>query len=165
VLIPSAQPPHKPDAPDIARAEHRLAMCRLAADQQPELFEVDDLELSRPGSSYTLDTARQLKARGWSDVNWLIGGDMLLYLPKWHEPEKLLKEVNFIIMARPGWSIDWNELPAAYRALEQNLVATPPISLSSTEVRQRVAAGLSIEYLCPPAVVAYIHAKGLYQPH
>src|SRR5688500_16988195 len=106
VLIPSAQPPHKPSTAQMAPPTDRLAMCRLAASHQPELFEVDDLELSRSGESFTLDTARQLKARGWQAVNWLIGGDMLLYLPKWHEPEKLLQEVNFFIMARPGWSID-----------------------------------------------------------
>jgi nicotinate-nucleotide adenylyltransferase len=162
VLIPSAQPPHKPQTSGIAPAEHRLAMCQLAARQQPGLFEVDDLELSRAGRSFTLDTVGQLKARGWPEVNWLIGGDMLLHLPKWHEPEQLLKAANFIIMGRPGWSIDWEKLPAVYRGLERNVVAAPLIDLSATEVRQRVAEGRSIEYLCPPGVVEYIQAHGLY---
>ena len=165
VLIPSAQPPHKERSADMASAEDRLAMCRLAAEAQPELFEVDDLELARGGRSFTLDTARQLKGRGWPEVNWLIGGDMLLYLPKWHQPELLLDEVNFIIMARPGWSIEWEKLPQAYRGLARNVVAAPLIDLSATEIRQRVARSLSIEYMCPPAVAAYVRDKGLYKQH
>ncbi|HEX2973955.1 MAG TPA: nicotinate (nicotinamide) nucleotide adenylyltransferase [Tepidisphaeraceae bacterium] len=163
VLIPSAQPPHKPNHAELARPEDRLAMTRLAAGCQPELFEVNDVELQRPGRSYTIDTVRILKEQGWDRVDWLIGADMLRLLPKWHQPEALLREVNFVIIARPGWSFDWSSLPPAYRALEKNVHAAPQIDISATDIRQRIAAGRSIEFLTPPAVVEYIRARGLYR--
>src|SRR5436853_590156 len=91
VLIPSGQPPHKPDASDFASAPDRLAMCRLAAQSVAGL-EVDDIEMRRAGPSYTIDTAQELRQRSGSDdkIAWLIGADMLLYLPKWHRPLDLL---------------------------------------------------------------------------
>src|SRR5438045_842642 len=83
LLIPVGQPPHKPVRADLAPAESRLAMCRLAANLQPGLFEVDDVEIRLPQPSYTINTVRHLRqTRGWEQVHWLIGADMLLYLPK-----------------------------------------------------------------------------------
>src|SRR3954454_21372792 len=73
VLIPSAQPPHKPLSSDLASAEDRLAMTKLAAEvsDTPGLpITVDDLELCRSKPSYTIDTAQELKRRGWTDVTW-----------------------------------------------------------------------------------------------
>src|SRR2546423_8060516 len=85
LLIPSAQPPHKPDAPDLAPAEDRLAMARLAAPLAEGVpFEVSDVETRRGGPSFTIDTAQELRDQGINPVHWLIGADMLLYLPKWH---------------------------------------------------------------------------------
>lgn len=163
VLIPSAQPPHKPGAVDLAAAEHRLAMCRLAADLEGDLFEVNELELHRSGRSYTIDTVRQLKSSGWDEVHWLIGADMLQILPSWHQPEALLREVQFVIMARPGWSLDWTTLPQPYRSLEKKVYSAPLIDLSATDLRRRVAAGRSIRFLTPDPVVQYIYDHGLYR--
>ena len=162
VLFPTAQPPHKPESATMAAAEHRLKMCQLAAFGT-SLFRVDDLELSRSGPSYTLDTARELKRRGWERVHWLIGADMLLYLPQWHQPKDLLEEVDFVIMARPGWSIDWEKLPPQFRKLKENFVDTPLIDIRGTEIRQRAAAGMPIDFLTTPAVCQYIRRAGLYQ--
>ncbi len=103
VLIPSARPPHK-SGDAIASAADRLAMCRAAIADDP-LFEVNDLELSRDGPSYTVDTARGLLASGWSDVSWLIGGDSVANLPTWHEADALLNLIQFVVMARPGWAL------------------------------------------------------------
>src|SRR5258707_1083244 len=80
ILIPSALPPHKAGSADLAAACHRLAMCQLVARDDP-FFEVDDLELSRTGPSFTLDTVRELKTRGWANVSWLVGADMVQILP------------------------------------------------------------------------------------
>jgi nicotinate-nucleotide adenylyltransferase len=163
VLIPSALPPHKPATADLAGAEDRLAMCRLAAATQPQLFEVDDLELSRPGHSYTIDTVRLLKQRGWPVVHWLLGADMLRQLPTWHQPEALLREVDFLVIARPGWSFDWSSLPPAYRGLEKNVHGAPAIDISATDIRRRIAAGLSVDFLTPAPVIDYIKTHCLYK--
>lgn len=162
ILIPSAQPPHKPHNPHLAAAEHRLAMCQLAVASQRGLFDVADVELRRAGPSYTLQTVRELRSAGWSDVHWLIGADMLLQLPTWFEADRLIEETHFVVMARPGWQMDWASLPPAYRPLETNVVTVPLIDISATAIRQRVAAGSSIDFLSPPAVVEYIQSKQLY---
>src|SRR3954469_17870848 len=70
VLVPSAQPPHKPNATDLAPASERVRMCQLAAAGCDD-FEVDDLETKRTGPSYTLFTARELARRGSGRVSWL----------------------------------------------------------------------------------------------
>jgi nicotinate-nucleotide adenylyltransferase len=161
VLVPSAQPPHKPNSATMADAADRLAMCRLAVWGDP-LFEVDDLELGRSGPSYTIDTVRQLKDRGEKQIHWLIGADMLMYLPYWHQPQQLLAETEFIILARPGWKLDWGLLPAEFRHLERNVVEAPLLEISSTEIRERVAGGKAIDYLTPPGVCRYVRDRGLY---
>src|SRR5688500_7443214 len=76
VLVPSAQPPHKPNATDLAPASHRVRMCQIAT-QGCENFDVDDLETKRTGPSYTIDTVRELTRRGVGRIHWLIGADML----------------------------------------------------------------------------------------
>lgn len=161
LLIPSRQPPHKIVGTDLAAPEDRLAMCRLAVAGDP-FFEVSDIELKRDGPSYTIDTVRQLKAAGWSEVHWLIGADMVRILPQWHEPLPLLREARLVLMARPGWSFDWDTLPPEYRSLRANVVTTPMLEISATAIRQRVRAGRPIAYLTPEPVVRYIGDRGLY---
>src|SRR3954468_23242329 len=99
VLVPSARPPHKPDQTDLADASNRAEMCRLALPQRtssaqvtnPHLsWDVSDVELTRTGPSYTIDTVREFKRDGWPEVHWLIGADMLNYLPNWHDAAALL---------------------------------------------------------------------------
>jgi len=146
----------------MASAEARIAMCGLAiADDRG--FEVDDIELQRPGPSYTIDTVRQLTARGNGPIHWLIGADTVAQLPTWHEPAALLHEVNFLIMARPGWQIDWSSLPPAYQTLKANVVEVPQIDISATDIRARVGAGLPIDYLTPPKVICFIDEHALYR--
>jgi nicotinate-nucleotide adenylyltransferase len=126
-------------------------------------FEVEDLELRRTGPSYTIDTVRELRRRGWNRVAWLIGADMVAILPKWHEPLSLLREAELVIMARPGWAFDWQSLPEPFRGLRANVVEAPLVDISATAIRRRVAAGLSIRYLVPEPVAEYIVAQGLYR--
>jgi nicotinate-nucleotide adenylyltransferase len=162
VLVPSAAPPHKSSAANLAPAQHRLKMCQFAA-AGCENFDVDDLETRRIGPSYTIDTARELAARGEGRVRWLIGGDMLRNLPHWHEPMALLDEVDFVVMARPAWSFDWDTMPAPFRKLRGSVVSAPLIEISATEIRNRVRAGMSIDFMTPEPVVRYIHQAGLYR--
>jgi nicotinate-nucleotide adenylyltransferase len=161
VLVPSAQPPHKLKNADVAAAEHRLRMCELAITGLG--WAVDDLELRRTGPSYTIDTARALKGQGWNEVHWLIGADTLPQLPTWHDASSLLAEVTFIIMARPGWMIDWANLPDVLQHLRSNVIQAPQIDISATTLRQRVRQGQSIQYLTPQPVCDYIEAEKLYR--
>ena len=162
ILVPSAVSPHKISNSEMASASDRLEMCRLATANVPG-FGVSDIELQLPSPSYTLQTVHELKRQGHSQINWLIGGDMLLYLPQWRQPLELLSEVRFVVMARPGWTLDWSLLPPEYRDLRQNVVETPLVQISASDIRRRVTAGISIDYLTPPAVCDYIRNRGLYR--
>jgi len=139
-------------------------MCRLAVENLPE-FLVDDRELRRPPPSYTIDTVREIKSGGENEVFWLIGGDQVAKLPTWHDAESLIREATILIMARPGFSFDFNTLPPVFQNLRKNLVSTPQVDISATDIRQRVREGKSIDGLTPPAVVRYILEHGLYLPH
>ena len=161
VLVPSAQPPHKAGDMSLAPANHRLEMCRQAVAADP-LFEIDDLELHRSGPSYTIDTVRELKKKSSGEISWLIGADMARSLPQWHQPDKLLAEVQFILMARPGWSFDWQTLPLEYRSLQKAVVDAPLLEISSTQIRHRILNGKSIRYLTPDPVLDYILQHNLY---
>jgi nicotinate-nucleotide adenylyltransferase len=165
VLIPSARPPHKPDQAELASPADRLAMCRLAAEDRrtgPVRFEVSDIETRRSGPSYTIDTAHYLRDNGLAEVHWLIGADMLLSLPKWHRPLDLLRDMHFVVMARPGWAIDWNLLPPEFRHLKDQVVAAPAVDISATEIRRRVRLNLPIDHLVPVPVARYIAEHSLY---
>lgn len=162
VLVPSAQPPHKLAGPDLADAEDRLTMCQSAVENVSR-FAVTDLELKRAGPSFTLDTVRALRGQGWDEVYWLIGGDTVPQLARWHQPDALMREARFLVAARPGWALDWESLPEPYRSLRRSVVPAPLIDISATDVRRRVAAGAGIDFLVPPAVAAFIRAKGLYR--
>ena len=162
IFIPSVISPHKTGQTDTASATHRLTMCRLAVLGNP-LFAVSDSEILRGGISYTIDTVRQLKSDGEQAVSWLIGADMLQILPQWHEAEQLMVECNLVVMARPGFDMDWSSLPARYRQLRDHVVETPPIDISATEIRRRCRAGEAIDGLTPPAVVRYIVEMSLYR--
>jgi nicotinate-nucleotide adenylyltransferase len=162
VLIPSALPPHKLQATQLAAPEHRLQMCRRAVAGNA-MFDVSDLELTRQGPSYTIDTARELRRQGWDRVAWLVGADMVPILPSWHKPDDLLREVELIVMARPGWSFDWGALPPPFQRLAAQVVEAPLIDISATMVRRRIQAGRSERYLTPDPVIEYITAHGLYR--
>jgi len=160
-LIPSAQPPHK-SAASVAASADRLAMCQLAVAGDP-LFEVDDIEIHRQGSSFSFDTAAELTARDNGPVHWLIGADMLMYLPKWYRAIELLNKIDFVVIARPGWTLDWETLPSEFRHLRDNVVEAPLIEISASDIRARVAVGRPVRYMMPDAVCEYIEKRGLYR--
>jgi len=171
VLVPAAHPPHKTGT--VASGADRLAMLRLAVADD-SLFEVDDVELRRGGTSYTYDTlAAILRERPCARLYWLVGADMLGDLPLWHRVDEVLEMAELLVMVRPPWdrSLDRTfagleeRLGAGTAArLRQNVVPTPLVDVSSTQTRRRVAAGLSIRYLVPDAVGEYIAHHRLYLP-
>jgi nicotinate-nucleotide adenylyltransferase len=162
LLIPCGDPPLPKSTPLVPAAD-RLEMCRLAAHASP-LFEVDALEINRPGPSFTIDTARQLRQRGWKTIHWLIGADTLPQLPSWHQADILLQEVHFVIVQRPGCKLEWGKLPEPFRKLQANAVTGPLIPISSSDIRRRVAVGESIHDLVPAEVERYILERKLYRP-
>src|SRR4051812_3804603 len=169
VLIPSARPPHKPNAANLAAAADRIAMCRLAAtDEEGKnrytrdgravevAFAVDEIETRRAGPSFTIDTVRTLKTRGWGEgprqtIHWLIGADMLNFLPQWHEPTALMDEITFHVIARPEYNFQWGDLPPEFQKLQANVVEAPLLDISATEIRRRAAEGLPLTGLVSPS--------------
>ncbi|MGF1634879.1 MAG: nicotinate (nicotinamide) nucleotide adenylyltransferase [Phycisphaerae bacterium] len=162
-LIPSRLNPHKEADASVAGAEHRLAMARLAVADD-ELFVVDDLEIQRPGPSYTLRTVRALRERFGGPIDWLIGADLLPGLSSWFGYPELLSEITFHVMHRPGYEIEASRLPPEVADLaRRNLVEAPAVDISATLIRERIAQGRDVRYLTPDAVSCYIVREGLYQ--
>ncbi len=168
ILIPSARPPHKQGV-SITAPEHRLAMVRLAAEGE-DLFEVSDLELARPGPSFTLDTVDHFRRVFGEDAPlfWLIGADSLPEVPTWHRVVDLVQRVTIVTATRPGWrSPEVGPLAQAIgeqaaRRLLEHCLQTPGIDVSATQIRRRRAAGRSIRFLVPDPVWTYINHHGLY---
>jgi nicotinate-nucleotide adenylyltransferase len=164
ILMPARIPPHKPVA-DEPGAEHRLELCRLAAREDPR-FEVSDLEVNRPGPSYTVDTLSELHSKAPDNELFLIvGGDIAAGLAEWHEPERVLALSTLAIAERSG-----TPRGAVDEALEgldggdrARFFQMPTIGISSTLVRDRVRAGLPLRYLVPEPVESYIADRGLYR--
>ncbi len=168
VFIPSAKPPHKQDE-RLAPAEARLAMVRLAVEGEPG-FNVDDVEIRREGPSYTVLTVEAYHQRAGTSVElfWLIGGDTLPELATWYRIEDLVGMCRFVTAVRPGFEspdltslMERLPLPRV-RQLESDILETPCIDISSTEIRRRIADGRSIRYLVPERVRDYVDEQGLY---
>lgn len=151
--IPAGLPWQKTRA--VTAAVHRAAMVALAIDGEPR-FVLDDIELKRPGPSYTLDTVRALQATQ-PGAQWflLIGQDQQAGLPTWHGVEALLTLVTLAVARRPG-------APDA-STMAGCVIEMPAMTQSSTEVRARCASGRSIDGLVPVAVARYIEQHGLYR--
>lgn len=169
ILIPSARPPHK-QGRVLTDPRHRLAMARLAVEGDP-LFAVSDVELHRPGPSYTYDTVMHFHATygASAELHWIIGADSLPELPSWYRIRDLAAAVTILTARRPGSPIPEIEGLAAVvgGAVAQTLLAhcheTPEIDISSSGIRARVESGLSIRYLLPETIAGYISTAGLYQ--
>ena len=152
-LMPEYLPPHV-DEKDTIEAEHRLNMLKLAIADNP-LFDIEQAELQRKGKSYTYDTMKALIAQNPdTDYYFIIGGDMVEYLPKWYKIDELVEMVQFVGIKRPGYTID-TPYPIIW-------LDTPMMDLSSSLIRKKIAQGCSIRYLVPEAVRNYILEKGLY---
>lgn len=152
-LMPEYLPPHV-DEKDTIEAEHRLNMLKLAIADNP-LFDIEQAELQRRGKSYTYDTMKALIAQNPdTDYYFIIGGDMVEYLPKWYKIDELVEMVQFVGVKRPGYTID-TPYPIIW-------LDAPMMDLSSSLIRKKIAQGCSIRYLVPEAVRNYILEKGLY---
>jgi len=141
-------------------AAQRDAMLQLAIEGEAR-FVLERCELQRAGPSYTLDTLRELQAATpGSDWFLLIGQDQYRNLHTWHGVDELLQRVTLAVAQRSDESA---EADARVRAAPRVALALPPMDISATDIRQRVAAGSDISSLVPPAVALYIYQHGLYR--
>ncbi|WP_225047027.1 nicotinate-nucleotide adenylyltransferase [Lacticaseibacillus kribbianus] len=153
LFMPDNQPPHV-DAKQAIDAADRVAMLQRAIAGNPR-FGLELTEIRRGGVSYTIDTMRALKKlHPDTDYFFIIGADMVNYLPKWREVDALAKLVTFVGVRRRGF-VPASPYPIVW-------VDAPVIEISSTDLRERIRTGASIRYLVPDGVREYIAEKGLY---
>lgn len=185
VLIPAAVPPHKGRG-GLAAAEERLRMLELAIRPGSGLT-VSDVEIRRAGPSYTIDTVRHFRNElPGAEIVLIMGLDAFLEIDTWKSYRQILTLVPVIVMSRPGPRAGRGESDRAQvaRVLSAIVPGDPveeteegfragslkpvtvqhvtALDISSTRIREMVAAGRSIRYLAPAEVVAHIYAKGLY---
>ncbi len=184
-LIPSAIPPHK-ETIVVADANDRLEMLRLAAANHPDLT-VSDIELNRPGPSYTIDTVRFYKASlPDSTLHYLIMGiDAFLEIDLWKSFRDLFDMIPFIVISRPdpaalsSWKIfegflksqisknyEFQPSDQSYRHATKKtifIMNVTAIGISSTRIRELAHNHQSLHFLVPPNVENFIETKGIYQ--
>jgi nicotinate-nucleotide adenylyltransferase len=155
-FIPAAQSPFKPGAQPAPAAERlRWLRLALAGDTTAEL---DDQEIRRGGPSYTIDTVRNYAGNHpAAELFYLIGADQTGQLHKWREAGELARMVQFLVIPRPGEALA--ELAAPFRG---RVLRGIPLGVSSSEIRARLKAGLTVAHLTPPAVAEDLANKRLY---
>jgi len=186
LFIPTNHPPHKPND-SLAPAQDRYEMVRLAIASDPSLA-ISDVEVRRPGKSYSIDTIRLLQQEhgARTQLFFLIGLDALLDFPSWREPLTLLELCPFVVLSRPGLSFRSLSTMALLPPIPQASLADldagrisqlevslgtqrltylqlPPCTVSASDIRSRIRRGLSVANLLPPLVESYILQHHLYQ--
>ncbi|SDK52838.1 nicotinate-nucleotide adenylyltransferase [Sediminibacillus albus] len=151
-FIPSYQPPHKRHSG--TQAELRMKMVEAAIEGN-QYFSVNPVEVVREGKSYTVDTIRLLQ-KHHPDVEFyfIIGADMVEYLSKWHRIDELVELVQFVGVKRSHYPLE-----TSYPVIEAEI---PGMDVSSTLIRERIAAGISVRYLVPDSVINKIKEHQLY---
>jgi nicotinate-nucleotide adenylyltransferase len=169
LFIPARQNPHKGDQP-VASDADRLRMVERAIEGRSGI-RVSTVELDRRGPSYTLLTVRELREELGADVPLflLLGSDSVRDLATWWRADELIAEVAVVPFERPGCRLEEALACIAGRfgraraaEVRARKLEAPLMDVSSTAVRERVRAGLSIEGLVPEAVARYIAEHGLY---
>lgn len=164
VFVPSGTPPHK-ESRDVIDPEHRYIITALATATNP-YFSVSRAEIDRDGLSYAVDTIQhfldQYKERN-VNIYFITGMDAVMEILSWREPETIMKMCTIIAATRPGYdneklvkAVGKSNL-AAIKLLEASALA-----ISSTDIRNRIAAGMPVRYLLPEAVEQYIRKNCLY---
>jgi nicotinate-nucleotide adenylyltransferase len=164
LLVPTGDAPHK-RIDDDPGAEVRLRMAELAAEGE-ERIDVSPIEVERDGPSYTYKTLELLREEDPSRELWfLMGADVAAGLLGWERPARVLELARLGIASRPG--VDAAELSAPLELLgaadRAEMIAMPRCDTSSTMVREKAAAGQSLEGLVPKPVAEMIERQGLYR--
>ena len=159
LFVPSYISPHKREGEE-ALSRHRFIMTSLAVKGN-DLFDCSDIEVTKTGPSYTVDTLSDLRSRYPQDQLFVIvGSDNYRDFHTWKDPEKILTMATLIVMSRPGFPVEVNE-----RIPSDNIQfsVVPDIGISSTDIRNKVHRGQPIRYLVPDAVQEYIVQNNLYK--
>jgi nicotinate-nucleotide adenylyltransferase len=158
IFVPAARQPLKADM-HTAPAAARLAMThRLVGDDRR--FGVDAIEIDRDGLSFTVDTLRAFAARApEAEHFFLLGADAWRTFPQWREPAEIMRLATVVVLTRGGEPVS----PASPGLRALRVMPARRIDISSTEIRSRVRAGLSLRGFVPEAVREYIEENGLYQ--
>ncbi|AYW50304.1 nicotinate-nucleotide adenylyltransferase [Tetragenococcus halophilus] len=152
-LMPSNEPPHV-DPKETIDVSDRLKMLELAIADNP-LLDIEKSEINRQGKSYTYETMKILtKKYPDTDFYFILGGDMVEYLPKWYKVDELMQLVQFVGVKRPNYPTE-TSYPMIW-------IDVPDMNISSTDLRKKIAQGCSVNYLLPENVLHYIQEKGLY---
>jgi nicotinate-nucleotide adenylyltransferase len=151
IFLPARISPHKLDRPP-APPEARCQMLAAAIADEPR-FEMDACEIERDGPSFAIDTVQSFRSRHPdAKLYYFIGDDNLPELESWKESAKLREAAQFVVLSRAGMPF-LSEFPTITRHIE----------ISSTEIRKRVARGLSVHYMVPLPVCELIAKLGLYR--
>lgn len=186
LFVPASAPPHKP-ARGLAPARDRYAMTELAIRGHPR-FAISDLELHRPGPSYTVDTLEALRRASGPEaaLYLLIGSETFLDLLSWRDPQRIARLARLVVVPRAGVTFDPDGVQAQKVLTETGLegwirvgpsrlsqperggpgpllVAATSLPISSSELRRRAREGRSLAYRVPEAVRAYILEHRLYR--
>jgi nicotinate-nucleotide adenylyltransferase len=163
LFVPTGQPWLKQDR-DITPAIHRVEMVHRAIADNPN-FKLSTLEVDHSGPSYTVDTLTSLQDKLSSETSlvFILGRDTLAELPLWKEPRKVIQLCRLVVPPRLG-SRDLRHLEEAIPGLLDRVIQLdmPVIGISSSEIRQRIARGLSVRYLVPTGVEKYIMEQKVY---
>ncbi len=163
LFLPTAVPPHKTSY-GLISGEHRIKMLRLATAYNKK-YEVSDIEFWRSGKSYTFDTIKALQSVYPSDKFYLItGSDQYLYFENWYRADDILKMVTLVTAAREKDELDkMLEFKEQNDNLKNSIISRfDVLEVSSTDIRERVKQGGSIEGLVPREVEQYIRDNNLY---
>jgi len=166
LFVPSGHPWLKEER-IITPAGHRVSMLRLALASNPR-FQISMVDVERRGPSYTVDTLADIKRQFGDSASFffILGWDSLQDLYLWKDPARIIQQCRLVAVGRPGSAKPrLSALEAVLPGISKNvlLLPKPLIGISSSEIRQRVAQGLSIKYLVAEAVETYIRDKGLYR--
>lgn len=158
IFVPAALQPFKAGR-RVTPAEDRYLMTVVATASNPR-FEVSRVDIDRGGTTYTIDTVRDLQEQiPDADFFFITGADALAQITRWKQADELLDMAHFIGVTRPGHQLDASGLPSS----SVSLMEVPAMAISSTDCRRRVRQGKPVWYLVPDGVVQYINKHSLYR--
>ncbi len=162
LFVPAGRQPFKVGVVE-ATGEQRVEMLRAMICDDPR-FEVDPVEIRRPGLSYTVDTLSEIAVRfPDAELYLLIGEDLAEQLRSWREPERIAGLARVVVLTRVGDDPAPSAADGALRELRLERLATRRVDVSSTEIRARTRAGRSVRGFVPDGVATYIETSRLYR--